>query len=186
MKSLTRYIEMVLCGLLLTALAHSASFGRTSVGTTPSAGLRADFKRGSKFVLTEKGTFQEVCIYLDSKRGGSGTQALTFALYRDGDGLPAGQVAEIASADFPASQARGLVLLRLGRDPARPRCLLARDSERRRPRHRSLLLRWSRQLVRQRRPLSRGHRRRWVPCRCSSADSSMFVGEPQCIAVKRA
>ena len=104
MKSPTRFIAIVLCGLLLTALApaYSASFGRTTVGTTPSGGLRSDFKRGSRFVLTENGTFQDICVYVDSKGGGTGTQALTFSLYRDRYGVPAEQVAETASVDFPA------------------------------------------------------------------------------------
>jgi hypothetical protein len=86
MRSLTRFVEIVLCGLLLAALtpAYSASFGRSTVGATPSAGLRADFKRGSKFGLTEKGTFQDICIYVDMKGGGTGTQAIASTPYASG------------------------------------------------------------------------------------------------------
>ena len=106
MKSLTRLVEMALCALLLTALvpAYSASFGRTTVGGTPSGGLRADFKRGSKFVLAEKGALQQICAYLDSKGSTNGTQAVTMSLYRDRNGVPAEQVVETASEDFPAGR----------------------------------------------------------------------------------
>jgi hypothetical protein len=106
MKSLTRLVEMALCALLLTALvpAYSASFGRTTVGVTPSGGLRADFKRGSKFVLPERGAFQQICAYLDSKGSTNGTQALILSLYRDRNGVPAEQVVETASLDFPAGR----------------------------------------------------------------------------------
>src|SRR5262245_12340185 len=100
MKAITRFVEIVLCGLLLTAFApaYSATFGRATAGTLASAGLRADFKRGSKLVLTEKGTFQELCVYVDMKGGGTGTQALRFALYRDRNGVPAELLLETASA----------------------------------------------------------------------------------------
>jgi hypothetical protein len=105
MKSVSHLIAIILCGLLMAAFssAHAASFGRTTVGATPSAGLRADFKRGSKFVLTENGTFQEICIYVDMKGGGTGKQALRFALYRDRNGLPAELLLETANIDFPAN-----------------------------------------------------------------------------------
>lgn len=96
MKSLVRLIAIVLCGLLTTAFvpAHAASFGRTTVGATPSSGLRADFKRGSKFVLTEKAVVTDLCAYLDGKGGGTGSQAVRLALYRDRNGVPAEQVLE--------------------------------------------------------------------------------------------
>lgn len=108
MRSLTRFVEIVLCGLLLTALtpAYSASFGRSTVGATPSAGLRADFKRGSKVVLTEKGTAKSICIYVDLKGGGTGSQAVRLALYRDRNGVPGELVLETQSGDFPASPTR--------------------------------------------------------------------------------
>src|SRR5262245_22812254 len=108
MKSLIRCVGIVLCGLLWSALtpAYSASFGRTTVGATPSAGLRADFKRGSKFVMTQFGTFQSMCIYVDMKGGGTGTQAIRLALYRDRNGAPGDLVLETGSNDFPASPTR--------------------------------------------------------------------------------
>ena len=109
MKSLMRLTVIGLCGLFMTALspAHAASFGRTTVGTTPSAGLRADFKRGSKFVLSETGTLRQICAYLDGNGGGTGSPAIRFALYRDRNGLPGEQVAETTSEGWYFGPAQG-------------------------------------------------------------------------------
>jgi hypothetical protein len=105
-QSLARFVEIVLFGLLLTAFspAWSATFGRTTEGTLASAGLRADFKRGSKFVLTEKGTFQDACAYLDAKGSGTGEQFVRLALYRDRNGAPAELVLETMWSAFIPSQ----------------------------------------------------------------------------------
>jgi hypothetical protein len=96
MKSATHLTAIILCGLLMTAFssAHAASFGRTTVGATPSAGLRIDFKRGSKFVLSERAVIRDICAYLDTNGGGTGVQWVRFALYRDQNGVPAQQILE--------------------------------------------------------------------------------------------
>lgn len=100
MKAFIRLLTIVFSGIVLTALtpAHAlSSFGRTTVGATPSGGLRADFKRGSKFTLAEKGTLRQICAYLDTQGGGTFAQEVRYALYRDRNGAPAEQVAETPS-----------------------------------------------------------------------------------------
>jgi hypothetical protein len=81
--------------LLLAVLvfAHSAptyakSFGTENAGTTPSSGMSADYKRGSRFTLTEAGVLSELCLYVDGNGGATGTQDLRFVIYRDNDGVP--------------------------------------------------------------------------------------------------
>jgi hypothetical protein len=88
--------------IALSAQAQAASFGRETVGTLTSAGLRADFKRGSKFVLSERATLQSLCAYLDSNGGGTGVQWLRYALYRDRNGAPAEQITETGLVGFEA------------------------------------------------------------------------------------
>ena len=66
-----------MAALLMLALltpVHAQSFGRTTVGTVPSGGLRADVSRGSKFTLTEAGTVSYLCAYLDGQGGGTGAR----------------------------------------------------------------------------------------------------------------
>ena len=92
-----RAIGMIATLLLLTCLVPAeaiSSFGRTTAGTIPSGGLRVDFKRGSKVVLSERGVLLRMCAYLDGNGGGTGFQTMRFALYRDRNGVPAEQVLE--------------------------------------------------------------------------------------------
>lgn len=75
--------------LLATSLdARAETFGRTSVGATASGGSRAEYKRGSKFTLSQAATITQICGYVDGNGGASGTQKLRFALYRDASGKP--------------------------------------------------------------------------------------------------
>jgi hypothetical protein len=71
-----------------------STFGKTAIGATPSAGLSADFKRASRFTLSEPGTVSELCAYLDGKGGGTGVQYAQFALYADANGVPGTKVFE--------------------------------------------------------------------------------------------
>jgi hypothetical protein len=85
--------------LMLTCLlpAEAATFGRTTVGTNPSGGLRSDFKRGSKFKLTQAGTLKQLCVYLDGngvRTGEAQDQDFRLVLYRDAGGAPDTRVAE--------------------------------------------------------------------------------------------
>ena len=69
--------------------------GRTTVGTTPSKGMTADFKRASSFTLTEPGRLESMSAYLDTLGGASGIgQAWRLALYRDANGVPGSKVVE--------------------------------------------------------------------------------------------
>ena len=76
--------------------AQAQSFGNTEVGTIPSNGLSADYKRGSKFTLSEPGTVKDVCAYLDGQGGVSGQQVVRYAIYGDASGTPSNKVAESA------------------------------------------------------------------------------------------
>jgi hypothetical protein len=71
------------------------TFGRTTIGTTPSSGMSADQKRGSKFTLPDKATLLGLSAYLDGQGGPStGSQSVRMVLYNDSNGLPAGRVAQ--------------------------------------------------------------------------------------------
>jgi hypothetical protein len=72
----------------------SARFGRTSVGTIPSTGLSANFKRASRFTVSTPATLLQLCAYLDGNGGVSGAQPVTFVLYRDNNGTPGAKVME--------------------------------------------------------------------------------------------
>lgn len=77
-----------------SAHAQDATFGRTDVGAIPSTGLSADFKRSSRFTLTEPANVHALCAYLDGNGGASGEQRYRLALYRDSGGAPAAKVLE--------------------------------------------------------------------------------------------
>jgi hypothetical protein len=96
MRTLVHFAALVSCAFLMLAFtpAQAASFGRTTAGTIASGGLRADFKRGSRFVLSEKAMMNDVCAYLDGNGGGTGYQQLRYALYRDNGGVPGNRVVE--------------------------------------------------------------------------------------------
>jgi hypothetical protein len=68
-------------------------FGRTTIGTTPSSGMTADYKRGSMFTLPDRATVRGFSAYLDGNGGAtSGSQSVRMALYRDSGGVPGGLV----------------------------------------------------------------------------------------------
>jgi hypothetical protein len=80
-------------------------FGRTTVATIPSAGMTADRKRASKFVLGELGTLLRFRAYLDGQGGGAGSQAVKVVLYRDNAGVPGAKVAESSQVSVSAGAA---------------------------------------------------------------------------------
>ncbi len=147
--------------LMMTSVAaQAASFGRTSAGAIASAGLRADYKRGSSYVLQEQATFQRICAYLDASGAATGAQSLRMTLYRDQNGAPAEQVVESYPAEFEA-----------GQHPAQWYCFEGAFGAAQSGKYwamihsggnagcRALLLRRSRKLARQRRPVQRWKRR---------------------------
>src|SRR6185312_2823080 len=82
------------------------TFGRTDVTSTPSAGLSANFKRGSRFTLGVQGTLTSLSAYLDGNGGASGEQSLRMELYRDSSGVPGAKVAESNPVTVSAGQGR--------------------------------------------------------------------------------
>src|SRR5690242_827226 len=99
--AMKRYRSLAALAALLTLVAltpaHAQTLGRTTIGTTPSGGLRADFSRGSKFSSTGGGTLTQLCAYLDGKGGASGSQNVRLVLYRDANGVPGAKISETAS-----------------------------------------------------------------------------------------
>jgi len=98
MKRLIRLLTILFSAIVLTALtpayAAASSFGRTTAGTIPSSGLRADYKRGSEFVLPETGMLQQICAYLDTNGGAGNGQWIRYAMYQDQNGVPGQLVTE--------------------------------------------------------------------------------------------
>jgi hypothetical protein len=76
--------------------AQAETFGRTTVGTIPSGGLRTDVKRGSQFTLAQNGTATSLCAFLDGgAAAAAGTeQGIRLAMYRDDHGVPGAKLAE--------------------------------------------------------------------------------------------
>jgi Hypothetical glycosyl hydrolase family 15 len=85
------------------------TFGQASVGSVPSSGLTADFKRGSRFALATQGVLSSLSAYVDGDGGASGTQSLRMEVYQDADGLPGDKVAESNDVSIAAGQAAGWV-----------------------------------------------------------------------------
>jgi len=83
------------------------TFGRSTVGASPSKGMAADQKRGSKFTLTDKATLLGFTAYLDGGGGVSGTQQVRMVLYRDAGGTPGNRVAESDTVATIAAGAAG-------------------------------------------------------------------------------
>jgi hypothetical protein len=95
---------------LLTAAGAAApevtAFGRLEPGSQWFA-MGADYKRSSRFTLSEAGTVTDLVAYLDGAGGSSGSQEIRFALYADAAGEPgalmgASQVGTISAGAAPA------------------------------------------------------------------------------------
>jgi hypothetical protein len=92
-----------------TYIPPANNFGRTTVATTPSAGLGSNFKRGSKFTLGQTGTLSSLNAYLDGNGGASGSQQLRMGLYRDSSGVPGAKVVESSVISVASGQSPGWV-----------------------------------------------------------------------------
>jgi len=119
--SLIRFFSIVLCACGLMTLAPAPASAQIEdpvdpgyqppfitngvVPRTASGALRADFKRGSKLVITEKLIPQTLCSYLDTNGGGTGSQSVHMALYRDQNGAPAQLVFETDQYSVTATTA---------------------------------------------------------------------------------
>lgn len=93
-----RVLPIILAMALFAMIPRDAlaaySVGRTTIGSIPSAGLSANFKRGSKFSVTERGSLQNFCAYLDGHGGVSGSQTVRYVLYKDANGVPGKKITE--------------------------------------------------------------------------------------------
>ena len=83
----------------------TAKFGRTSIATTTSSGMSADFKRGSPAQLSQAGTLAGFSAYLDGNAGASGSQDVRVVLYRDANGVPGSKVVESSTSTVTAGMA---------------------------------------------------------------------------------
>ena len=113
------YLLTLIGALLLLTLdsAEAHSLGRMSVGATPSGALRADFKRGSKFTLSEAGTAHRICAYLDGGGSASGVQSFRYALYKETGGVPDVKIAESEDSTIGAGAPARWLCLRIGWTP---------------------------------------------------------------------
>lgn len=109
-RALTHVYSFILA-IAFFAMAGSASatttLGRTTVGTLPSAGLSANFKRGSKFSVSERGALEVLCAYLDGNGGVSGTQAVRYAIYKDANGAPGQKLTESEALSIESGTSPG-------------------------------------------------------------------------------
>jgi hypothetical protein len=96
MKALRRPGRLLIALLSLAAFGplHAEILGFTQPGAIPSSGLSSNFKRGSKFTLTEAATATLLCAHLDGNGGASGSQQIRMVLYRDANGVPGAKVVE--------------------------------------------------------------------------------------------
>jgi len=74
--------------MLYLGVRQARVAGRGILASTPSSGLSANVKRGSRFVLWEPARVFELSAYLDGLGGASGTQKLRYDIYDDANGVP--------------------------------------------------------------------------------------------------
>jgi hypothetical protein len=87
-------------------------FGRTTVGSTPSGALRADYKRGSSFTLPEQARITSLSGYFDGLGAASGSQFFSLNLYSDKNGVPDQFITGTANvAQFQAGRAAKWITL---------------------------------------------------------------------------
>jgi hypothetical protein len=104
----------------MTAEAQAETFGRTTVGATASGGVRSEYKRGSKFTLSQAGQISEICGYVDGNGGASGAQKLRYALYRDAGGVPGAKVVATEEVDITQGMGAQWLCLETGFMPLAP------------------------------------------------------------------
>jgi hypothetical protein len=84
----------------------------------PSSGLTANFKRGSRINLPERGAPYYLSAYLDGLGGGTSPQTVRLALYRDADGVPGERVVTTEEMTMaPGSQPQWRTALRIDAQP---------------------------------------------------------------------
>jgi hypothetical protein len=93
-RVLSALLAIALFAIPGPASAQTVTVGRTTAGTIASAGLSANFKRGSKFAITQAGVIRDFCMFLDGNGGVSGSQTVRFAVYKDANGVPGQKILE--------------------------------------------------------------------------------------------
>lgn len=85
-------------------------FGKSSSGGAIfSPGMSANYKRGSRFYLSEKGKVLNMAAYIDGKGGPSGSQQVRMALYKDNGGVPGTLVVQSNGLNISAGRNAGWV-----------------------------------------------------------------------------
>ena len=88
-------VALVALAPIGAAQAQTGHFGKLVIDGPPSAGLAGDFKRGSRFELTQPGVLTMLNALIDGQGGPtSGYQDVTMEVYRDANGVPGVKVAE--------------------------------------------------------------------------------------------
>jgi hypothetical protein len=86
---------LVVLALVAPAHARGVLGFIPSADAPPSAGQRANFKRGSRFTMTETGLLQNLCAYVDGGGGSTArSQLLRVVLYSDDNGVPGTKIIE--------------------------------------------------------------------------------------------
>jgi hypothetical protein len=88
--------------ILLRQPSTTNTFGRTTIASTPSSGLSANFKRGSPFALAQAGVITSLSAYMDGNGGAAGFQNIRLVMYQDNSGVPGTKVVESNSTTIAA------------------------------------------------------------------------------------
>ena len=90
-------------GIILLRQASTANtFGRTSISSTPSSGLSANYKRATAFAMSQTGVVTSLSAYLDGNGGSAGYQSVSMALYQDAGGVPGALVVQSSNQTIAA------------------------------------------------------------------------------------
>ncbi len=79
-------VTLTASAMYIPGVVQTQTLGRTTIATTPSGGLSANFSRGSEFgglAITNAGVVTAFWAYLDGNGGGSGSQQVRIAVYAD-------------------------------------------------------------------------------------------------------
>jgi hypothetical protein len=87
---------------MFTPASQLRNAGRTTIGTTPSNGMSANFKRGSSFTVSEPGRLSALTAYLDGLGATTAGQDIRLAVYRDANGTPGARISESLGGSFAA------------------------------------------------------------------------------------
>jgi hypothetical protein len=101
-----------------TPASQLTNVGRSTIGSTPSAGMTANFKRGSSFTVSGPGRLTALTAYIDGLGGAAGTQRMRLAVYRDANGRPGARISDTAPAGAIPPAGMRARWITLGTEPA--------------------------------------------------------------------